>query len=104
MILINKRAKKQDYQMILAIWEKSVIATHDFLAAEDRQFYKKKIPGFLDQVELLLWFSGEEIVGFSGTSGQELDMLFIVQKQPSRSNQDKHRPLKNTLEPLIQLH
>ncbi|MBC8921337.1 GNAT family N-acetyltransferase, partial [Escherichia coli] len=31
MILINKRAKKQDYQTILAIWEKSVIATHDFL-------------------------------------------------------------------------
>ncbi|EAC8098069.1 GNAT family N-acetyltransferase [Listeria monocytogenes] len=77
MILTNKRAKKQDYQMVLAIWEKSVIATHDFLAAEDLQFYKEKIPGFLDQVELLLWFSGEEIVGFSGTSEQELDMLFI---------------------------
>lgn len=46
MILINKRAKKQDYQTILAIWEKSVIATHDFLAAEDRQFYKEKIPVF----------------------------------------------------------
>lgn len=30
MILINKRAENQDYQMILAIWEKSVIATHDF--------------------------------------------------------------------------
>lgn len=28
-------------------------------------------------MELLLWFSGEEIVGFSGTSEQELDMLFI---------------------------
>lgn len=30
MILINKRAEKLDYQTILAIWEKSVIATHDF--------------------------------------------------------------------------
>lgn len=54
MILINKRAENQDYQMILAIWEKSVIATHDFLAAEDRQFYKEQIPLFLDNVELFL--------------------------------------------------
>ncbi|MBC1546063.1 GNAT family N-acetyltransferase [Listeria sp. FSL L7-1435] len=77
MILTNKRAEKQDYQTILVIWEKSVIATHDFLTAEDRQFYKERIPGFLDQVELFLWFAGEEIVGFSGTSERELDMLFI---------------------------
>ncbi|HAB0008712.1 TPA_asm: GNAT family N-acetyltransferase [Listeria monocytogenes] len=77
MILINKRAENQDYQMILAIWEKSVIATHAFLAAEDRQFYKEQIPLFLDNVELFLWFSGEEVVGFSGTSERELDMLFL---------------------------
>ncbi|ELY0460889.1 GNAT family N-acetyltransferase [Listeria innocua] len=77
MILINKRAEKQDYQTILAIWEKSVIATHDFLVAEDRQFYKEQIPLFLDNVELFLWFAGEEIVGFSGTSERELDMLFL---------------------------
>ncbi|MBC1986494.1 GNAT family N-acetyltransferase [Listeria sp. FSL L7-0478] len=77
MILTNKRAEKQDYQTILVIWEKSVIATHDFLTAEDRQFYKERIPGFLDQVKLFLWFAGEEIVGFSGTSERELDMLFI---------------------------
>ncbi|EAE8345641.1 GNAT family N-acetyltransferase [Listeria monocytogenes] len=77
MILINKRAENQDYQMILAIWEKSVIATHHFLIAEDRQFYKEQIPFFLNNVELLLWFAGEEIVGFSGTSERELDMLFL---------------------------
>ncbi|EAD5868441.1 GNAT family N-acetyltransferase [Listeria innocua] len=77
MILINKRAEKQDYQTILAIWEKSVIATHDFLTAEDRQFYKEQIPLFLDNVELFLWFAGEEVVSFSGTSERELDMLFL---------------------------
>ncbi|MBC2144258.1 GNAT family N-acetyltransferase [Listeria innocua] len=77
MILINKRAEKQDYQTILAIWEKSVIATHDFLTAEDRQFYKEQIPLFLDNVELFLWFAGEQVVGFSGTSERELDMLFL---------------------------
>ncbi|EAC4953472.1 TPA: GNAT family N-acetyltransferase [Listeria monocytogenes] len=77
MILINKRAENQDYQTILTIWEKSVIATHDFLTTEDRQFYKEQIPGFLDHVELLLWFSGEEVIGFSGMSERELDMLFL---------------------------
>ncbi|HHQ1159823.1 TPA: GNAT family N-acetyltransferase [Listeria innocua] len=77
MILINKRAEKQYYQTILAIWEKSVIATHDFLTAEDRQFYKEQIPLFLDNVELFLWFAGEEVVSFSGTSERELDMLFL---------------------------
>ncbi|EHT9955994.1 GNAT family N-acetyltransferase, partial [Listeria monocytogenes] len=44
---------------------------------EDRQFYKEQIPLFLDNVELFLWFAGEEIVGFSGTSERELDMLFL---------------------------
>ncbi|MBC2267075.1 GNAT family N-acetyltransferase [Listeria monocytogenes] len=76
-MLINKKAKKQDFPTILTIWEKSVITTHDFLTVEDRLFYKKQIPGFLANVELLLWFSGEELVGFSGTSERELEMLFL---------------------------
>ncbi|EAG4480122.1 GNAT family N-acetyltransferase, partial [Listeria monocytogenes] len=36
-----------------------------------------QIPLFLDNVELFLWFAGEQVVGFSGTSERELDMLFL---------------------------
>ncbi|MBC1722467.1 GNAT family N-acetyltransferase [Listeria seeligeri] len=76
-MLINKQATKQDYQLILAIWEKSVIATHHFLSAEDRLFYKEQIPLFPDKEDLLLWCDGERVIGFSGTSGRELEMLFL---------------------------
>ncbi|MBC1817937.1 GNAT family N-acetyltransferase [Listeria welshimeri] len=77
MMLSHKKINKQDYSVILAIWKRSVIATHDFLAAEDRQFYEEQISLFLHNVELLLWFADEEIVGFSGTSERELEMLFL---------------------------
>lgn len=76
-MLSHKKINKQDYSVILAIWKRSVIATHDFLAAEDRQFYEEQISLFLHNVELLLWFADEEIVGFSGTSERELEMLFL---------------------------
>ena len=76
-MLINKTATQQDYPIILDIWEKSVTQTHDFLSAHDLKFYKKTLPDNLDTVDLLLWFNDTQIVGFSGTQGEELVMLFL---------------------------
>lgn len=76
-MLNNKIAEEIDYQLILNIWEKSVIATHDFLNPEDILFYKNKIPAFLNYLELRIWFLNEEPIGFSGTNKEELDMLFL---------------------------
>ncbi|EME8181963.1 TPA: GNAT family N-acetyltransferase [Enterococcus faecium] len=76
--MLNKRiANKNDYKLVLEIWEKSVKQTHDFLAEADFNFYKAIIPENLDEVKLYLWEDNGEIVGFSGVSAEELVMLFL---------------------------
>ncbi|MGX7025704.1 GNAT family N-acetyltransferase [Vagococcus hydrophili] len=79
-MLTRKIATPSDYEMILKIWKLSVKATHHFLSDEDRLFYKEQIPKFLDAVELSLWFDEEQLIGFSGGNGYELDMLFLDPK------------------------
>ena len=65
--MLNKRiANKNDYKLVLEIWEKSVKQTHDFLAEADFNFYKAIIPENLDEVKLYLWEDNGEIVGFIG--------------------------------------
>ncbi|MHD0398551.1 GNAT family N-acetyltransferase [Staphylococcus simulans] len=61
----------------LAIWERSVLATHDFLKEKDRIALKQEIPTYFQQVEAYLWFDGQEAIGFSGTHDSNLEMLFI---------------------------
>lgn len=76
-MLNNHLATKAEYKLILAIWEKSALATHDFLSPNDLAFYKEQIPNFLDHVELHIWSLDEQLIGFSGTRDHELDMLFL---------------------------
>ncbi len=51
--------------------------THNFLAERDIEFYKKIVPESLGAVDLLVWSDGTHMVGFSGTQGTELVMLFL---------------------------
>lgn len=76
-MLGRSKARKEEYGLILELWEKSVRHTHDFLAEEDIQFYKHVIPEYLDNVHLDLWKDEQHIIGFSGTSEDELVMLFL---------------------------
>ncbi|WP_367618494.1 GNAT family N-acetyltransferase [Vagococcus proximus] len=76
-MLNNYLATHSDHDLILDIWEKSAKATHAFLSPDDLDFYKEQIPNFLDHVELRIWSIDKSPIGFSGTSGQELDMLFL---------------------------
>lgn len=76
-MLSRSKATKDEYVLILEIWEKSVRHTHDFLAEEDIQFYKNVIPEYLENVDLVLWKDEQHIIGFSGTSEEELVMLFL---------------------------
>lgn len=70
---------ESDYPRILEIWESSVRATHHFLKEEDIQLFKKLIPLHYLQAVELSGISDEEgcLWGFSGVSGQSLEMLFI---------------------------
>lgn len=76
-MLSRSKATKDEYVLILEIWEKSVRHTHDFLDEEDIQFYKNVIPEYLENVDLVLWKDEQRIIGFSGTSEEELVMLFL---------------------------
>ncbi|MEG0685848.1 MAG: GNAT family N-acetyltransferase [Erysipelotrichales bacterium] len=76
-MLINKKATNKDYELVLEIWYKSIKATHIFLKEEDIIFFRNEIPKFLGYVDLLLWYDEEQIIGFSGTKEDELEMLFL---------------------------
>lgn len=75
--LTTHQATSAHYPAILALWERSVRATHDFLQPEDIAFYRDIIPAALDQVKVQLWYLDDALVGFSGTDGDELVMLFL---------------------------
>lgn len=70
---------KEDYPLLLAIWEASVRATHHFLKEEDIAYYKPLILNeYFDAVRLCcLRADSGEVVAFMGTSSDKIEMLFI---------------------------
>lgn len=72
--------KKNEYSHLLDIWESSVKATHQFLREGDIDFFKNIIQekDIFSHTDLSCIRDGkDEIIGFMGVSGNELDMLFI---------------------------
>ena len=45
-------ADKNDYPILIKVWESAVRATHDFLSDEDFEFYKAHIPIYFKHVSL----------------------------------------------------
>lgn len=80
MTLSKRKLQEKDYSTALEIWERSVKATHDFLKEKDRLELKNEIPNYLKLVEAYLWSNDQEVIGFSGTNEQNLEMLFIDPK------------------------
>ncbi len=69
--------KSDDYSIICEIWEKSVRATHDFLSAEDREFYKSLVSKYFPK-SIIYTFEEEGVVkGFLGVDDQNINMLFV---------------------------
>ncbi|WP_447528065.1 acetyltransferase [Vreelandella sp. TE19] len=77
-----EKADKTHYSALIAVWEASVRATHDFLAEDDLLMLKPLIfEQFFDAVTLRMTRArGGEILGFSGVSDGKLEMLFIAPK------------------------
>ena len=71
--------EKADHLKLLAIWESSVRATHDFLTEEDLQALKPLIlEQYFDSVDLrCAKNSNGEILGFCGVHDSNIEMLFI---------------------------
>jgi len=80
MHLSKIKLQEKDYPKALEIWEKSVIATHDFLKEKDILELKNEIPTYFKYVKAYLWFNDKEAIGFSGTNEKNLEMLFIDPK------------------------
>lgn len=74
-----EHASPADFDEITAVWEASVRATHHFLKEEDILFFRPLIRNeYLYAVSLFCTRDEQgRIVGFLGTSGDKVEMLFI---------------------------
>ncbi|MDT1995273.1 GNAT family N-acetyltransferase [Carnobacterium divergens] len=72
-----RKATKEDYPLILKIWEQSVIATHPFLSIKDREAIKLEIPNYFPHLAIQIWFVNHAVVGFSALQEDYLEMLFL---------------------------
>ncbi len=68
---------KYDYPRLLNVWESAVKNTHDFLKAEDFEFYKSQIPLYFDHLSLYAYKKNEDIKGFIGVADSKIEMLFV---------------------------
>lgn len=72
------RCCEEDYETLAGIWERSVMATHNFLKEED--FYEIKaslIPDYFPNVDLYAIVDNGVYVGFIGLKSDTIEMLFI---------------------------
>lgn len=78
MQLVQRKATENDYPQLQKIWRDSVRETHSFLKEVDFLEIEEQLINYFQQVSLKVWLqSQEEIVGFSGTHGEHLEMLFL---------------------------
>ena len=78
--MIVENVLPNDYAELLAVWENSVRATHDFITEEDIEFFK---PIIIEQafptVTLRCIKSNDgSILGFVGIHDSKVEMLFIL--------------------------
>jgi putative acetyltransferase len=88
-----RRAYSTETPALLALWERSVRATHTFLAEADIAFYYPLTAEILTDDALDLWvLAGEDDVpvGFLGLAGRSIEALFL---EPARRREGSGRRL-----------
>lgn len=69
---------EEDYETLAGIWERSVLATHDFLKEDDFNEIKDAlIPEYFPYVDLYAIADNGIYTGFIGLSSDSIEMLFI---------------------------
>lgn len=78
--MLIKNVSKEEYNILVEIWEASVRETHDFLTESDIEFFKPLILNeYLDAVELRAAVDDTGmIIGFVGIAEGIVEMLFIT--------------------------
>ena len=75
----TETAERTDYEELIEVWERSVRATHDFLAESDIAELRPLIlTQYFDAVELRCVRREARILGFSGVADGVLEMLFVA--------------------------
>ena len=73
-----RECSRDDYPVLVEIWERAVRASHDFLSEDDIQEIKGKLAGeYFSNVELLCCDVDGTVAGFIGVAGETVEMLFI---------------------------
>lgn len=68
-------------QQVLAVWEKSVLATHDFLTPIDFKEIKELVNTInFNDFQVFCLVNGKVISGFIGVEDKKIEMLFIDPK------------------------
>ncbi len=74
---IEKYSDKYRSQLI-GVWEKSVLATHDFLKSTDFQSIKELVETIdFNAFEVYCLVQQNEVAGFLGVAEQKIEMLFL---------------------------
>lgn len=69
----------KDREQILNIWEKSVLATHDFLNPKDFKEIKQLVQTFnFNEFVVYCLKQNDEIAGFIGLVERKIEMLFFL--------------------------
>lgn len=79
MVISIRRSRHEEGEELVAIWCRSVDATHDFLSAEYRAELEELVRSFLPEAPL--WVAVNERdrpVGFMLLSGQHMDALLSI--------------------------
>lgn len=87
-----RNRKTTDNPVLLDIWLRSVRATHAFLSAQDiEDLYPQVRDIYLPAVDIVVAEAPDgHIVGFVGTQGEQIEMLFV---DPDRFSQGTGRAL-----------
>ncbi len=77
-VVVRPCQGEQEFPALVCIWRSAIDATHDFLSAEDRDQIERALPSdYLPAVRLTVGEMAGQPVGFAGTAGDRLEMLFV---------------------------
>lgn len=73
-----KPYNKKFRQQILTVWEKAVLATHDFLTQSDFDEIKQLVASInFNDLQVFCLTSNELVLGFIGVADKKVEMLFL---------------------------
>jgi len=93
-----EKFESKNFEVLMKIWESSVLETHQFLKAEDFLYFKEVIPrDYMPYLDIYV-LNDNGIRGFLSIDAKQIEMLFI--EAGARGNGYGARLLKYAIEKL----